>query len=92
MAGYFSASLRSSGRASAAKVERTADNNAREVVLVRVVHGLADGIGHTVGGLGVGVEACLLLQFLGAQCAGTVGRDGVDLGKAGGQIGHSISL
>ena len=38
------------------------------------------------------MEACLLLQFLGAQCAGAVGRDGVDLGKAGGQIGQHILI
>ena len=38
------------------------------------------------------MEACLLLQFLGAQCAGAVGRDGVDLGKAGSQIGQHILI
>lgn len=52
------------------KIKRAADHNAGQIVLIGIVDGLAQGVRHIVGSLGIHVEARFLLQVLGAQCAG----------------------
>ena len=52
------------------KIKRATDHNTGQIVLIGIVDGLAQGVRHIVGSLGVHVKARFLLQVLGAQCTG----------------------
>ena len=49
------------------KIKRAADHNTGQIVLIGIVDGLAQGVRHIVGSLGIRVETCFLLQVLGCR-------------------------